>query len=80
LRILRKLKKFYTSINKVKIKKNYKDLNVITLEDEGLNMKFPPGTIFKDSVDPETGEKIKIAILPDGSKIKFWTDEDLTEI
>ena len=43
-------------------------------------MKFPEGTIFKDAIDPETGEKIKIAILPDGTEIKFWTDEDLSEI
>ena len=43
-------------------------------------MDFPKGTTFKESIDPETGEKIKIAILPDGTQIKFWTDEDLTEI
>jgi hypothetical protein len=27
-------------------------------------MNFPAGTIFRDEVDPETGQKIKIAILP----------------
>ena len=43
-------------------------------------MDFPEGTVFKDAIDPETGKKIKIAILPDGTEIKFWTDEDLTEI
>ena len=34
-------------------------------------MDFPKGTRFKDGVDPKTGEKIKIAILPDGEEIKF---------
>jgi len=43
-------------------------------------MDFPKGTKFKDGIDPETGEKIKIAILPDGTEIKFWTDEDLETI
>lgn len=43
-------------------------------------MDFPKGTIFKEGKDPETGEKIKIAILPDGTEIKFWTDEDLESI
>ena len=44
----------------------------------GLN--FPKGTKFEESTDPETGQKIKIAILPNGDKIKFWTEEDLEEI
>ncbi len=43
-------------------------------------MNFPKGTKFRSDVDPETGEKIKIAILPNGDEIKFWTDEDLEEI
>jgi hypothetical protein len=43
-------------------------------------MDFPKGTTFKDEKDPETGQKIKIAILPDGTEIKFWTEEDLEEI
>jgi len=43
-------------------------------------MEFPKGTIFKDAKDPKTGEKIKIAILPDGTELKFWTDEDLESI
>ena len=43
-------------------------------------MEFPKGTIFKDDVDPETGEKIKIAILPDGTELKFFTEEDLDSI
>ncbi len=43
-------------------------------------MQFPKGTEFKEEVDPETGKKVKIAILPNGEKIKFWTDEELTEI
>jgi len=43
-------------------------------------MDFPKGTRFKDDVDPKTGEKIKIAILPDGEEIKFFTDEDLESI
>lgn len=43
-------------------------------------MKFPKGTRFKDDFDKTTGEKIKIAILPDGTELKFYTDEDLEEI
>lgn len=43
-------------------------------------MDFPKGTIFKDAIDEKTGDKIKIAILPDGTEIKFWTDEELEEI
>jgi hypothetical protein len=43
-------------------------------------MEFPKGTIFKDEVDPVTGEKIKIAILPDGTELKFYTEEDLDNI
>ncbi|GEM_PF-2350596 len=43
-------------------------------------MNFPKGTIFKDDVDPKTGEKIKIAILPDGTELKFYTEEDLESI
>jgi len=43
-------------------------------------MDFPKGTKFKSEVDPKTGEKIKIAILPDGEEIKFFTDEDLESI
>ena len=45
-----------------------------------LDMDFPKGTKFKDAIDPETGEKIKIAILPDGTEIRFWTDEELESI
>lgn len=43
-------------------------------------MKFPEGTKFKEEVDSETGQKIKIAILPDGKEIKFFTEEDLENI
>ena len=43
-------------------------------------MNFPKGTIFKEDVDPETGQKIKIAILPDGTELKFYTEEDLESI
>ena len=43
-------------------------------------MDFPKGTEFKEEIDPDTGKKIKIAILPDGTTLKFWTDEDLTAI
>ena len=30
--------------------------------------------------DPETGKPVKIAKLPDGTILKFWTEEELTEI
>ena len=43
-------------------------------------MEFPKGTIFKEDTDPETGKKLKVAILPDGTVIKFWTEENLEEI
>ena len=43
-------------------------------------MKFPKGTKFRDEEDPKTGQKIKIAILPDGSELKFYTEEDLENI
>jgi hypothetical protein len=43
-------------------------------------MDFPEGTIFKEDVDPETGQKIKIAILPDGTELRFFTEEDLESI
>ena len=43
-------------------------------------MEFPKGTIFKEETDPETGQKIKIAILPDGTELKFYTEEKLTNI
>lgn len=43
-------------------------------------MEFPKGTVFKEDVDKETGQKIKIAILPDGTELKFFTEEDLESI
>ena len=43
-------------------------------------MDFPKGTTFKEETDPETGKKLKVAVLPDGTIIKFWTDEDLESI
>ena len=43
-------------------------------------MEFPKGTKFREDVDPETGTKVKIAILPDGTELKFFTEEELDEI
>jgi len=43
-------------------------------------MRFPKGTRFRNEIDDKTGEKIKVAILPDGTELKFYTDEDLEEI
>jgi hypothetical protein len=43
-------------------------------------MEFPKGTQFDEEIDPETGKKIKIAILPNGEVLKFWTEEELSEI
>ena len=43
-------------------------------------MNFPKGTKFKDDIDRETGQKIKIAILPDGTELRFFTEEDLESI
>lgn len=43
-------------------------------------MDFPKGTILKDEVDPETKSKVKIAILPDGTEIRFFTEEELQDI
>ncbi|MEM0466562.1 MAG: hypothetical protein QXL17_07095 [Candidatus Thermoplasmatota archaeon] len=43
-------------------------------------MNFPAGTEFRDEIDPETGEKVKLAILPDGTVLKFFTEEDLRDI
>ena len=43
-------------------------------------MEFPKGTRFKEEKNNETGEKIKIAILPDGTELKFYTEEELDSI
>ncbi len=43
-------------------------------------MDFPKGTKFKDEIDKETGQKIKVAILPDGTELKFYTEENLEDI
>ena len=43
-------------------------------------MNFPKGTRFRDDVDPKTGQKIKVAILPDGTELKFFTEENLEDI
>ena len=43
-------------------------------------MNFSKGTKFRDEVDPDTGQKIKVAILPDGTELKFFTEEDLESI
>ena len=43
-------------------------------------MEFPKGTRLKKKKNNETGEKIKIAILPDGTELKFYTEEELDSI
>ena len=43
-------------------------------------MEFPKGTKFRDEIDEKTGQKVKIAILPDGTELKFFTEEDLDVI
>ena len=43
-------------------------------------MDFPKGTKFRNDADPKTGQKVKVAILPDGTEIKFFTEEDLESI
>ena len=43
-------------------------------------MDFPKGTIFRDEIDIKTGKKVKVAILPDGTELKFYTEEDLESI
>lgn len=43
-------------------------------------MNFPEGTIFREEIDPDTGQKVKIAILPDGTELKFYTEEALENI
>ena len=43
-------------------------------------MNFPEGTVFKNGKDLETGKKIKIAVLPDGTELKFFTEEELESI
>ena len=43
-------------------------------------MKLPEGKIFKEGIDEETGQKIKIAILPDGTELRFYTEEELNSI
>lgn len=43
-------------------------------------MDFPNGTKFREEIDSKTGQKIKIAILPDGTELKFYTEEDLESI
>jgi hypothetical protein len=39
-----------------------------------FEMNFPKGTRFRDDTDPKTGQKVKVAILPDGTELKFFTD------
>ena len=43
-------------------------------------MDFPEGTKFLDDVDPKTGKKVKVAILPDGTELRFFTEENLENI
>jgi hypothetical protein len=43
-------------------------------------MDFPKGTIFRDEIDKKTGQKVKVAILPDGTELRFFTEEDLENI
>ena len=50
----------------------------INLEEK--RMEFPKGTTFKDGADEKTGKKVKIAVLPDGTELKFFTEENLTDI
>ena len=43
-------------------------------------MNFPAGTTFREEVDKKTGQTIKIAILPDGTELRFFTEEKLESI
>jgi len=43
-------------------------------------MEFPKGTKFKNELDEKTGQKVKVAILPDGTELKFFTEEELENI
>jgi hypothetical protein len=43
-------------------------------------MNFPMGAKFREDIDPDNELKIKIAILPDGTEIKFYTKEDIESI
>ena len=43
-------------------------------------MDFPKGTEIRDEVDPETGQKVKIVILPDRTELKFYIEENLDNI
>jgi len=43
-------------------------------------MEFPRGTRFKEDIDSKTGQKIKLAILPDGTELRFYTEEELNSI
>jgi len=50
------------------------------MQHRGENMDFPKGTKFRNEEDPVTGQKIKVAILPDGTELRFYTEEDLENI
>jgi hypothetical protein len=43
-------------------------------------MRFPKGTRFREEIDTKTGQKLKVAILPDGTELKFYTEEELEDI
>lgn len=43
-------------------------------------MNFPKGTQFKTETDKKTNQTVKIAILPDGTILKFHTEEELENI
>ena len=62
-----------------KVKQFLKQYIIIDMGRE-KNMNFPEGTTFREEIDPDTGQKIKIAILPDGTELKFYTEENLENI
>ena len=43
-------------------------------------MDFSKGAIFKEEVNPKTEVKVKIAILPDDTELRFFTEEYLKTI
>jgi hypothetical protein len=44
-------------------------------------MDFSKGIEFRiDEINPKTGQKVKIAIIPDGTELKFYTEKDFNNI
>jgi len=43
-------------------------------------VEFPKGTKFKEGTDERSGKKVKIAVLPDGTELKFFTEENLEDL